>query len=245
MSSIKGKICIITGDGDEIQKACAEKISAAGGLVVSAVIKKEPEWEAPAGIALFYSDLTTKEGVKAVLNFTVKTFSPPSILINCPAGDSFGLPEKTDLADWQSEISLNLSRYFLCCMGVLPSMTEAGEGSIINIIKIDAAKSIAESTASSSAGGGVISLGRSLVADYAASHIRINTILMGMIKTNKYRSLRLKKEPEYEKKLLRHIPQGRLGRPEEVASLALFLAGDDSSYINGAVIPVDGGYCIF
>lgn len=251
MRGIAGKVCIITGGGTGIGKACAIRFASEGAKVVVCGRREEKLKQTVSEIknnggesAYLACDLTVEDSVKKLIDFTSDTFGPVKILIN-NAGDHTEAPlEKTDLEFYNRIIQSNLTTCFLCCKYSIPLMADSGGGSVVNISSATAIRGSLSNSAYSAAKGGILSLTYSLAAEFAPGDVRVNAVIPGVIKTEHYRKFRLQREPGYEKKILRHIPTRRLGEPDEVASVVLFLASSEASYITGAALPVDGGYCI-
>ncbi len=143
------------------------------------------------------------------------------------------------LEDWRKTIDINLSGVYLCDKYVIEHFLTTGtRGVIVNSGSIHSFVGKAGVTAYAAAKGGVKLLTQTLAADYAARGIRINAVCPGYIDT----PLLGRMSPEQKKALAALHPQGRLGRPEEVVNAVMFLASDEASFVNGASVPVDGGY---
>lgn len=249
MKGIDGKTSIVTGGDWDITLAVACRLAKDKSKVVLAFADEEKLKEGAQKIResggeceSFLLNAADPNSVDKMMGFAAKKFGPIGILVNCGRGyQELALQGMTD-EEWGLHVESDLRGCFNLCRAVVPRMTEAGGGAIVNITSMNAIRGCPRGIASAATGGGILSMTVSSAVEYAGSDIRINGIITGVIKTQRYKDDRAKREPEYEKKLIRHIPAGRLGRPEEVANVAAFLASDEAAYVTGAIIPVDGGY---
>jgi NAD(P)-dependent dehydrogenase (short-subunit alcohol dehydrogenase family) len=148
---------------------------------------------------------------------------------------------ETSLESWQRVQDVNLRGVFLCCRHGTPHMLEAGGGSVINVASFVAVMGAAVSQGSYTASkGAVLSLSRELGVEFAARGVRVNALCPGPVNTPLLKEL-FAKDPERAAKRLVHVPMGRFGEPEEIAAAALFLAGDESSFVTASSFMVDGG----
>src|SRR6188768_2840489 len=147
----------------------------------------------------------------------------------------------TDLEAWRRVQEVNLTSVYLCCKAALPHMLEQGRGSIINTASFVAVMGAATSQISYSASkGGVLSMTRELGVQFARQGVRVNALCPGPVNTPLLREL-FASDPERAARRLVHVPMGRFGEPEEMASAVLFLASDDSSFMTANTFLVDGG----
>jgi NAD(P)-dependent dehydrogenase (short-subunit alcohol dehydrogenase family) len=147
----------------------------------------------------------------------------------------------TSLESWQRVQDVNLRGVFLCCKHGIPHILEAGGGSVINVASFVAVMGAAVSQGSYTASkGAVLALTRELGVELAARGVRVNALCPGPVNTPLLKEL-FAKDPERAAKRLVHIPMGRFGEPEEIASAALFLASDESSFITATSFMADGG----
>jgi NAD(P)-dependent dehydrogenase (short-subunit alcohol dehydrogenase family) len=250
MNGLEGKVCIVAGGGGGIGLACARRLAREKAAVVIAgrdgaklaqAIKLIRE-EGGRG-EFFLLPAADARGAESLVRFTREKLGLPRVLV--VSGGAFHEGRLHDLTDaqWEETVESSMGAYFNYCRAVIPAMMEAGGGSVVCISSVRALRGHPGCGPFSAAKGGVISLTIQASVEYAPSDIRFNAVVPGFIKTDTYRKIRQESEPEFEKKLLRHIPMGRIGRVEEVAAMAAFLASDEASYVTGTVIPVDGGYC--
>lgn len=249
MNGLEGKTAIVNGGFDEIGVACAKRLADNGAKVILTALEEErsrlnkeklPEQK---GVVEHYTLQEISENeIEEFLQYVEKKVGLPSILINNAAILREEALHKTHPESIDSLIDQNLKFYIDFLRLAIPLMVRSGSGSVVNISSVQGIRGRPLRTVFGAAMGGMISLTRGAAVEYANSEIRFNTIVSGIIKTDEYKKVRAKSEPEFERKLIRHIPMGRLGKPSEIAALATFLSGPDSSYITGAVIPVDGGF---
>ena len=240
---LKGKVAIITGASSGIGKAIALRFAKEGASVVIAARnddgkKVEKEIVNKGGKALFVkTDVSNSNSVKQMVEKAMKHFKKINILVNNAGILEFGNAESTSEEDWERTINTNLKSVFLCVKHVVPHMKNKN-ASIINIGSELGLFGGREVVAYCASKGGVVNVTRAMALDYARQGIRVNCVCPGPINT-KMLGILTKKELELIANL---VPMGRLGKPEEVANLVLFLASDEASYVTGSIHSVDGGY---
>ncbi|MFC1916065.1 SDR family NAD(P)-dependent oxidoreductase [Chloroflexota bacterium] len=248
---LKDKVCIITGAGLGIGRVASLLFTKEGGKVVVADINAKDGEEtvkmvkAAGGEAAFVPvDVTKAAEVEKMVKFAVEKYGRINALYNsagiCPADQDCLV---ADLSEdiWDKVIDVNLKGTFLCCKYTVPELIKSGGGSIINVSSV-AGLVASEFTAYGASKGGVISLTKSVGRGYANRNIRANVIVPGPVETGmveKVRHSQIAKPWQYPYK---KIPLGRQGKPEEIAYLALYLASDESAWVTGSVISIDGGY---
>ncbi|HEY2044306.1 MAG TPA: SDR family oxidoreductase [Jatrophihabitans sp.] len=141
---------------------------------------------------------------------------------------------------WDAILAINLKGPAMVCKHVIPIMTASGRGSIINNSSISGLVAVAGADAYTASKGGLVALTKAMAAEWVRYGVRVNCICPGPVDTPM--NAPWLADPDKEKELLAGCPMGRVARPEEVAAVALFLASDMASYVNGAIIPVDGGW---
>jgi NAD(P)-dependent dehydrogenase (short-subunit alcohol dehydrogenase family) len=187
-------------------------------------------------------DITSEKAINEVVNETIKQFEHIDILVNnaVTKGDVADITELS-LKSWQHSLDVNLTGAFLCCKKVIPHMIEQNKGSIINIASQLGQVVTGKSLAYCSSKGAIIQLSKALALDHARHGIRVNSLSPGAVETplliDGYGSMDTAKEFLEKKHILK-----RLGKPEEIAKAALFLASTDSSFVTGSDLLVDGGY---
>lgn len=250
---LKDKVAIITGAGAGQGRAAARLFAREGAKVVIAEWKEElgrqveSEVRAAGHEAMFVeTDVSREEDIVAMVQAAVKRFGKVDVLFNNAAigygaGFKIGSILDTPLADWNGILGINLNGVYLASRHVVPLMIQQKSGSIVNNSSMNALiGNIGTSDAYTAAKGGIVSLTRSMAADYGKFNIRVNCICPGPIDTPMLAPALVipEKVKHYQEKTL----LGRVGTAEEVAYVALFLASDEASYVTGAILPVDGGW---
>jgi meso-butanediol dehydrogenase/(S,S)-butanediol dehydrogenase/diacetyl reductase len=243
---LEGKVAIITGGGSGIGRATAELFAREGAKVVVADYKAEIGRETvraikdAGGEALFVEvDVSDSAQVKRLVQSTLDAYGGINILFNNAGVLLFGTVQDTEEEAWNRLMSINLTGVFLCTKAVLPHMIEGGGGSIINLTSSTGAHdAAANAVAYVTSKGGVALFTRAAAIDHAQDNVRINAIAPGPTDTP---MLRDNLSVEQLEAFATTFPMNRLGRPEELANAALFLASDESSFVTGAILAVDGG----
>jgi NAD(P)-dependent dehydrogenase (short-subunit alcohol dehydrogenase family) len=184
-------------------------------------------------------DVTEAAALETAIAEAAAEVGPITVLVNNVANDTRHTPEETDAAAWRARLAVNLDPTFLAARAVRPGMAAAGGGSIINFSSITAFLGPEDLPAYVAAKGAVIALTKSLARAWGGDAIRVNAIAPGWVETERQRTLWL--NPDAEAAWNREAALHRLIQPEEVASLALFLASDDSAAITGQTILIDAG----
>lgn len=249
---LEGKIAIVTGAGRGIGRDAALAI-AAEGATVAAVARTQSDLdetvamiENKGGKAISLSrDLTDIDQVQSMVDAVVEQFGRIDILVNnAGVGGTTANMNDITMDEWNKVLSTNLTAPFLLCKKVIPVMEAQGGGTIVNIASMASTGAGRGGLAYTSAKHGLLGLTRQMALDHGHTGIRINAVLPGPIQTDMIaRVLAIPQHPVCMK--IKMSPAARAGQPEEVAKAAVFLASDDSSYIHGAALAVDGGYTIF
>lgn len=239
-----GKVAIITGGASGIGEATVRAFIREGANVVIADYSEHGQQlanELAGGTerALFVkTDVTDAKAVQALIAKTVETYGRIDIMFANAGIAADGPIDELEEAAWQKTIDINLTGVYLCDKYAIDQMRSQGGGVIVNCGSIHSHVGKSGVTAYAAAKGGVKLLTQTLAIDYGAQNIRVNAVCPGYIDTPL-----LKDIPDDKKQALVALhPIGRLGRAEEVASVVLFLASDESSFVTGASILVDGGY---
>ena len=244
MRRLADRVAIVTGAARGIGLACAKRFLAEGAKVVLADIdEKEGAAVAKAlgaNAHFVHCDVGVAKDVAALVAETEKKFGGADILVN-NAGIVHGA-DFLDLAeaDFDRVLRVNLKGAFLVAQAVAKRMAaQKKRGAIVNMASINAQVSIANQIPYSVSKGGLLQLTRAMALSLAKRGIRVNAIGPGSIMTDMLQSVANDKEAK--RRILSRTPLGRIGTPEEIASVAAFLASDDASYITGEIIYVDGG----
>ena len=244
---LKNKVAIITGSRRGIGKAIALALAKAGANIVVSDInlddcnKLVEEIKAINGNALAVkTDVSNPEDVSQMINLTTEKFGKVDILVN-NAG-IYMQKSLTDVTeqDFDRTLDINLKGVFLCSKAVVPEMIKQGKGKIINIASIAGQVGFANSSAYCASKGAIINITRELALELAQYKINVNAIGPGVIETDMTKDLL--EDKATKETLLANIPLSRIGKPEDIANAALFLASDNSDYITGITLFVDGGW---
>ena len=241
---LNGKVAIVTGAGSGIGLAIAERFAAAGASICVNYLGYEEEAQAlakrlPKAIAM-KADVSKPADVQAMVDATVKQLGAVDVLVN-NAGVERSMPFlDIDEATWDLMIDVDLKGAFLCAQACARVMRDAGHGgSIVNISSIHEDVAFPGYTPYCAAKGGLRMVMRNAALELAAFGIRVNNVAPGAIATPI--NAKTLNDPDKVATLQRLIPLKRMGRPEEVADVTLFLASDASSYVTGSTYYVDGG----
>jgi NAD(P)-dependent dehydrogenase (short-subunit alcohol dehydrogenase family) len=250
MPRLSGKVAMITGGGTGIGQACAKSFGAEGACVAVAGRRKGPldevvrEIEGTGGKALAVTcDVTDRASVEVAVAATVQHFGRLDVVVNNAGAVLVATVDKTSDEDWQRLLAANLTGTFLMSRAVLPELRKSGGGSIVNIGSILGLVSRKERAAYSASKAGVIGLTRAMAIDHAHENIRVNCVCPSIIETELgMQSIAKAADPEAERRRRSaEIPLGRMGQPEDVAHMVLYLASDESAWVTGAALPLDGG----
>jgi NAD(P)-dependent dehydrogenase (short-subunit alcohol dehydrogenase family) len=242
---VAGRVAVITGGCSGIGLASARRLAAEGASVVIGDLDevRGPELAAELDGAFLRTDVTEADQVKALFALAADRYGAVDVAFNnagiSPPEDDSILD--TDLDTWRRVQDVNLTSVYLCCRAVLPYMLQQSRGSIINTASFVAVLGAATSQISYSASkGGVLSMSRELGVQFARSGVRVNALCPGPVNTPMLREL-FATDHERAARRLVHVPMGRFAEPDEVANAVLFLASDESSYVNASTFLVDGG----
>ena len=235
---LQGKVCVITGAAGGIGAATASLFAGEGARVVGVDLL-----EHSVGELSLRADLTDEDSVAALYARASDELGRVDVLFNnagiSPIDDASVL--ETTVEAWERVQAANLRSVFLCCKHGIPQLLAAGGGSVINTASFVAVLGSATSQISYTASkGGVLALSRELGVEFARRGVRVNALCPGPVDTPLLRDL-YANDPDQAARRLVHVPMGRFARAEEIAYAALFLASDESSYVNATAFVVDGG----
>lgn len=241
---LEGKVALITGAGSGIAAAAARLFHREGARIVLADVSgKEAELVAELGERAVdcRADVSKSDDVQAMIDMAITEFGQLDILCNV-AGITGpqGSLEDAHEEDFDRVIAVNIRGLLLTTKYALPHLVAGNGGAIVNISSATALVGMPGLAVYSATKGAIIATTRVIAAEYASKGVRANVICPGGIETPIYLE-HLARDPESVSKTVSLIPAGRVGKPEEIAQAMLFLASDASSYMTGAVVPVDGG----
>lgn len=250
--SLQNKTALVTGAGSGIGKAIALLFAAQGARVAVADLD-EPSAKACAleittagGTSLaLQCDISDSKSVNRAFLEAEKAWGAVAILVNNAGISDIGTLASTEEKRFEKVMEVNLKGQYLCARRALTGMLQNGGGVILNMCSIAAEIGLKDRFAYSVSKGGVLAMTRSIAADYMDKNIRCNCICPARVHTpfvdgfikREYPG----KEEEMFKKLSEYQPMGRMGKPEEVAALALYLCSDESAFVSGHALPMDGG----
>jgi NAD(P)-dependent dehydrogenase (short-subunit alcohol dehydrogenase family) len=241
MSRLEGKVCVITGAAGGIGAATASVFEREGARVVGVDLR-----EHEVGTLSMQADLSNEAAVEALYERVREELGRIDVLFNnagiSPTDDASVL--ETSVEAWERVQNANLRSVFLCCKHGIPHLLindPPTRGSVINTASFVAVIGSATSQISYTASkGGVLALSRELGVEFARRGVRVNALCPGPVDTPLLQEL-YAKDPEQAARRMVHVPMGRFARAEEIANAALFLASDESSYVNATAFLVDGG----
>jgi len=241
---LNGKVAVITGAGSGMGESMVAAFIAEGAKVIAADIsgKQNDVVKRVGGSCIpVQVDVADSDSVQAMLNMAIKEYGRLDIICN-NAGVS-GAHARTadyDLDEFDRIMAINCRGVFMGMKFAIPLMLKTGGGSIVNTSSMASTVAFPTMPAYAASKGAVSTLTKVTAAEYAADNIRVNAILPGAIDTGISRAL----PADVLAGAVKGTPIGRIGKPSEIADLAVFLASDESSFITGALIPVDGGYTL-
>ena len=245
---LAGKVALITGGGSGIGRASALLFAREGARVAVCGRREAPLREVAeaihgqGGVALAVpSDLSVAAGAAGAVAAVEREWGPIQVLFNNHGHfESGSVPACAEEA-WDRMIAINLKAVFLTCRAALPGMARGG-GSIINTASTLGLVAMPDAAAYCAAKGGVVQLTRAMALDHAGTGIRVNAICPGVVDTPMWRDRRDRLGRPLDRRDYDALhPLGRMGTPEDVAALALFLAGDESRWMTGSILTLDGG----
>jgi len=249
VTRLSGKVALITGGGTGIGRACALQFSREGAKVAVAGRRREPlaavvaEIQAAGGQALSAScDVAKSEQVERTIREVVAQFGALHVLVNNAGILHVGSVEETSEAEWDRLVDVDLKGVFLVSRAALPELRKSG-GAIVNIGSVLGLVGMKKRAAYAAAKGGVTMLTKAMALDHAQEGIRVNCICPAIVETDLVQTILSQAPDRVAAVRLRtaQIPLGRMGKPEDVAALAVFLASEESSWLTGAAIALDGG----
>ncbi len=245
---LEGKIAIVTGAGSGIGRACALALAREGARIALVGRRKRLLEEVASDIGdaalVLAADVSKRDEIDRVVEQTVARFGGLNVLLNNAGVLHIGTAEQVTEEQWDETFNINVRGLWLLSRAVLPQMRKAGVGSIINMASVLGVNGARNRASYAPSKGAVVLLTKCMAIDHGQEHIRVNAICPSFVETDLTAAV-ISKAPDPKSVRSERIavhPIGRLGQPEDIAGLAVYLASDESSWVTGAVFPVDGGY---
>ena len=253
MFSLQGKTAVITGGGSGIGKAIAELFARQGAHVVVADLNSNAADEmvnaiqAEKGRALAMPvNVADQAAVKAAIGQVISKVGRIDILVNSAGISHIGKLDTTPEADFDRIVQVNIKGVYNAMQAVIGHMREQGGGVILNVASVAATLGLSDRFAYSMSKGAVVSMTLSVAKDYIKDNIRCNCISPARVHTAFVDGFLTKNYPGQEKEMFEKLsktqPIGRMGKPNEIASLALYLCSDEAAFVTGSDYPIDGGF---
>jgi NAD(P)-dependent dehydrogenase (short-subunit alcohol dehydrogenase family) len=250
VTRLKDKVAIITGGGTGIGRAIASAFGREGAKVAVLGRRREPLESVARELSgkgaeakAVVCDVTQSSATIAAVADVERGFGRIDVLVNNAGALSVTTVETISEQDWDRLIETNLKGPFLMARAVLPALRRAGGGSIINVGSVLGLVAMKDRAAYCASKGGLTLLTKAMALDHAHEHIRVNCICPAVVETELVKGLFFATEQGMKLREARvaTLPLGRLGQPQDIAELAVLLASDESSWMTGTAIPVDGG----
>jgi NAD(P)-dependent dehydrogenase (short-subunit alcohol dehydrogenase family) len=249
-SRLQGKVVIVTGAGTGIGRACALVMAREGARL--ALVGRRPEKLQllaqeignSATVITIAADVSKKAGIENLVARTVAELGGINVLLNNAGILHPGNVEQITEEQWDETFNINVRGLWLLSRAVLPHLRTAGGGSIINVASVLGLNGARNRASYAPSKGAVVLLTKCMAIDHGHENIRVNAICPSFVETDLTAAV-LRDVPDPQAVRRERValhPIGRLGKPEDIAGLAVYLASDESSWVTGAVFPVDGGY---
>ena len=245
--SIKGKITVISGGTSGIGEECVRLFARRGAKVVftgtnekkaGTVLESLKKEGLAENVRFRKTDISREEEVRALAEFVKATFGDCEVLCNNAAVFVGGAAHETSAEDWGRLFAVNVTGTWLCCKHFVPAMLRNRKGAIVNTSSISGTLGEYNMAAYCATKGAINNLTRAMALDYADGGVRVNAVCPGATRTPMFMS---GTSPELMKRFEQVFPPRRIGLPEEVAEAIAFLASDEARFVNGVLLPVDGG----
>jgi len=250
MFRLDGKACIVTGGGSGIGEEMARAFARQGASVLVGDVDEAAGERVARSIgsaaAFRRTDVTNLADVEGMVADVVARFGQLDVLVNNAGIGLVGSVEETDPDDYLRLMRVNADGVFYGCRAAVPVMLAQGRGTIINVASVAGLIGVERRFAYCATKGAVVAMTRQLAVDYAARGIRVNAICPGTVHTpfveGYLQRFHADEIEETRAKLHARQPCGRMGRPDEIAAMAVYLASDEAAFVTGALLTIDGGW---
>jgi NAD(P)-dependent dehydrogenase (short-subunit alcohol dehydrogenase family) len=245
---LQGKIVIVTGAGTGIGRACALAMVREGArlALVGRRLEKLQQLAREIGNSALpiAADVSQKADIEQVITRTVAEFGGVNVLVNNAGVLHIGTVEQITEEQWDETFNINVRGVWLLSRAVLPHLRKAGGGSIVNVASVLGINGARNRASYAPSKGAVVLLTKCMAIDHGHENIRVNAICPSFVETDLTAAvLSTAADPQaVRRERVAVHPLGRLGKPDDIAGLAVYLASDESSWVTGSVFPVDGGY---
>jgi NAD(P)-dependent dehydrogenase (short-subunit alcohol dehydrogenase family) len=240
MKRLSGKRALITGAASGIGAACARRFAEEGAAVAGLDLREPVDAKLDAFVI---ADVSRDAAVASAIATVRETLGGIDVLVNAAGVAGGGPVHLIDPAEWDRVVDVNLKGSFHVSRHVVPTMLEAGGGSIVHVASVEGLEGFEGGSAYNASKGGVVLLTKNMAIDYGRRGIRVNAVCPGFIETPLFGGIFEQPAMAEIRARIEDAHQlGRFGRPIEVANAALFLASDEASFVSGSILTVDGGY---
>lgn len=247
---LENKVAVVTGGSQGIGRGVVKVFAEEGAKVIIADIDTEAGektvkefTDKNLNVRFHKTDVSNEDDVKSLIEYTINEFGKLDVLVNNAAINIRKAVHETSLEEWNNLMGINLTGPFLCSKYAIPEMQKQNTSSIINMASWHAETTITRLAAYASAKGGLTALTRQMALDYGQNQIRVNAVGPSSVDTPLlHKTFASLEDPEKSfEESLAFNPMGRVGTVDDIAKTCLFLASDDSTYVSGQTILVDGG----
>jgi NAD(P)-dependent dehydrogenase (short-subunit alcohol dehydrogenase family) len=250
MARLDDAVALVTGGSSGIGNAIAARFGREGASVVVADVRRDPKLDtersvfekledAGANYRYVETDVSSESDAENAVEETVETFGGLDVLVNNAGVFTKATVRETSPDQWDEILDVNLRGVYLMSRAAMPELEESDRGKVVNLSSLFGVVAGTESAAYCASKGGVSNLTKQMALDYAAEEINVNALAPGLVKTAQNAEWR--EDSDFVERRLSEIPWPRFGEPEDVANAALFLASEESDFVTGQVIAVDGG----